>query len=79
MLEFGILIILALILVADDGKATYLGKLTTNKLDPHSIFNEVGIYGSRVSPTSIFNNVGLYGSSVSPWSAFNPYSTKDSR
>jgi len=52
-----------LFLFADDGRATFLGKLTTNKFDSQSIFHNFGIYGSKFSPTSIFNDMDLYGSS----------------
>jgi hypothetical protein len=61
-------------LIADDGKYTYLGKLTTNKFDPDSIFNEFGRYGSKFSSTSIWNKFGTYGSPFSSFSPFNEFS-----
>lgn len=54
---------------------TYLGRLTSNKFDPESVFNENGIYGSKYSTTSIWNKYGTYGSDYSIDSAFNKYST----
>ena len=60
-----------LYLVAEDG--TYLGKLTTNKFDSDSIFNEYGTYGSKYSSKSIWNEYGTYGSKYSSQSAFNDY------
>lgn len=57
-------------LYSNDGN-TYLGKLTTNKFDSDSIFNEFGTYGSEFSPTSIWNESGVYGSKFSSKSAFN--------
>gem|GEM_PF-5369963 len=64
-----------LILVADDGKYTYLGKLTTNKYDSDSIFNEYGSYGSKYSSESIWNTYGTYGSKYSSYSPFNSYTS----
>jgi hypothetical protein len=61
----------SLILVADDGKDTYLGKLTTNITDPDSIYNEACTYGSKASFVSIWDQAGLYGSPASPYSPFN--------
>lgn len=58
---------------AADG--TYLGKLSANSLDPESISNPIGPYGSTVSPTSINNPVGVYGSKVSALSPFNEFTT----
>lgn len=59
-----------LMLIADDGKATYLGKLTTNRFDLDSVFNEYGIYGSEFSINSIWNKFGTYGSEYSIYSVF---------
>ena len=61
-------------LYSQDGK--YLGKVSSNTLDPDSISNPVGRYGSPVSPDSVNNPVGRYGSSVSPESANNPLATE---
>lgn len=57
------------VLVAEDG--TYLGKITWNDVDPDSIFNNVGRFGSDVSATSIWNDVSRYGSDISADSPFN--------
>lgn len=56
-------------LIANDG--TYLGLVSSSRVAPESICNNVGIYGSNVGPRSIRNSVGLYGSNVSPNSAYN--------
>ncbi|MEP0796385.1 hypothetical protein NDI44_17865 [Trichocoleus sp. DQ-A3] len=50
----------------------FLGCFTCHELNPDSISNEIGRYGSEVSPTSIFNKVGRYGSQVSNESVCNP-------
>jgi hypothetical protein len=52
-------------------QAEYLGDLSENKLNPNSIFNDIGTY-SPLSPTSPRNSIGVYGSPVSPYSATNP-------
>ena len=62
-----------LILVAQDG--TYIGKLTTNKFDSESIFNEYGTYGSKFASKSIWNEFGTYGSKFNKYSPFNEFST----
>ena len=64
-------------LYSQDGK--YLGKVSSNTLDPDSISNPVGRYGSSVSPDSVNNPVGRYGSSVSSESANNPLATNAPR
>jgi len=66
-----------LYLVAEDG--TYLGKLTTNKFDSDSIFNEYGTYGSKYSSKSIWNEYGTYGSKYSSKSIWNEYGTYGSK
>ena len=38
--------------------AEYLGDLSENKLNPDSIFNDLGAYGA-LSPTSPRNSIGL--------------------
>lgn len=65
---------LPLYLYSNDGK-TFLGKLTTNKYDADSIFNDYGTYGSKYSSTSIWNEYGTYGSKYNSQSAFNPYTS----
>jgi len=57
------------IIIADDGQ--FLGKITTSSIDPKSIINSIGPYGSDISPTSIFNDIGKYGGDISPLSPFN--------
>lgn len=61
-----------LVIYADDG--TYLGKLSTNKYDVESIFNEFGTYGSEFSVNSIWNEFGIYGGEFSIYSPFNEFS-----
>ena len=61
----------ALLLFGGRDHKTYLGCLNCGSIDPASVCNAVGIYGSVVSSTSIWNVVGEYGSIVSdtsPWS-----------
>ena len=48
----------------------FLGVISRNTMDPKSILNTVGSYGSTVGSKSIFCTVGRYGSTVSPASAF---------
>jgi hypothetical protein len=55
-------------LLANDGQ--YLGKLSLNRFDPESIFNQFGYYGNPYSFTSIFNQFANYGS---PYSSLSPY------
>ena len=57
-------------------QAEYLGDLSDNELNPDSIFNDIGLYGS-LSPTSPRNPIGLYGSPISPYN--NPVATEAPR
>ena len=57
---------------ADD---VFLGRLNANRLDPNSVSNPLGRYGSRLSPLSINNLLGRYGSPLSPTSPTNPFAT----
>lgn len=52
-------------------QAEYLGDLSDNPLNPNSIFNDIGPYGT-LSPTSPRNELSPYGSPISPYSATNP-------
>lgn len=61
-------------LYSNDGKV-YLGKLTTDKYDFDSIWNEYGDYGSKYATNSIWNQYGDYGSKYSSKSAFNEYAS----
>jgi hypothetical protein len=65
------------VIIADDGQ--FIGKITTNSMDPNSLMNDVGQYGSDVSSTSIFNDVSTYGSDVSSLSPFNSVSSTPPR
>jgi hypothetical protein len=60
-------------LYSDEDKRVYLGKLTTDKYDSESVFNEYGTYGSKYDALSIWNDYGLYGGKYSSYSAFNKY------
>ncbi|OGW78853.1 MAG: hypothetical protein A3I73_00935 [Omnitrophica bacterium RIFCSPLOWO2_02_FULL_45_16] len=64
-------------LYSQDGK--YLGRVSSNPVDPDSISNPVGRYGSPVSVDSVNNPVGRYGSAVSSESANNPLATNAPR
>ncbi|EKD94239.1 MAG: radial spoke head 1-like protein [uncultured bacterium] len=68
-------IVAPLKLFSNDGKFTYLGKVTSNTYDSESIFNEYGSYGGKYSSTSIFNEYGNYGGKYSSYSAFNEYTS----
>ena len=59
-------------ILVDPDTGKYLGNLNRNALDPDSVYNSIGRYGSSVSPDSINNPVGKYGSTVSPHSPNNP-------
>ncbi|HNX29711.1 MAG TPA: stalk domain-containing protein [Syntrophomonadaceae bacterium] len=67
-------IVTPLILVADDGKATFLGELTSNEFASDSIFNSFGTYGNEFSSKSIWNEFGRYGGEFSIYSPFNEFS-----
>ena len=56
---------------AADG--TFLGKLTSNRFDQESIFNQFGPYGSEYSQTSVFNKFSNYGNQFSNLSPFNNF------
>jgi hypothetical protein len=58
-------------LLANDGQ--YLGKLSLNRFDSESIFNEFGSFGSKFSSTSIWNTFSNYGSAFSSLSPFNKF------
>ncbi len=60
-------------LVSSDG--TFLGKLSSNKYDALSIFNEYGRFGSTYSNLCIFNEYSKYGSKYSSQSPFNEYAS----
>lgn len=55
---------------SSDGK--YLGNLSANVLDPNSVNNPIGRYGSPLSSDSINNPIGRYGSPLSNQSVNNP-------
>lgn len=60
-------------ILAADGR--FLGKLTSNKYDVESIYNQYGIYGSKYSGMSIWNKFCPYGSPYSIYSPYNSFST----
>jgi hypothetical protein len=62
------------ILVAQDDKNTYLGKIT-NSYDSESIFNEYGTYGSEYNSKSIWNQYATFGSEHSRYSPHNSYTS----
>ena len=59
-------------IVASDG--TFLGLVSRDRIDPNSILNEQGPYGSSIYPNSIFNPYGTYGSRYAALSPFNEFS-----
>lgn len=61
--------------LVDRQTGKYLGNLSSNKLDPNSVSNPIGRYGSSISPDSINNPIGRYGSKISPDSVNNPLAT----
>jgi hypothetical protein len=61
---------------SNDGSNTFLGNLNANRLNPNSVSNPIGPYGSVVGPNSVNNPVGIYGSPVSPYSVNNPFATQ---
>lgn len=62
------------ILIAQDGKNTYLGKIG-NPFDSESIFNEFGTYGSKFSSDSIWNEFSTFGSEFSSYSPFSEFTS----
>ena len=72
------ILLLSLLCYPVSAQAEYLGDLSDNELNPNSIFNYIGPYGS-LSPTSPRNPLGLYGSPISPYSANNPLATEAPR
>jgi len=62
------------ILIAQDDKETYLGKISS-PFDGESIFNEYGTYGSQYSSNSIWNQYTTFGSAYSSYSPFSKYSS----
>lgn len=53
----------------------YLGCVTCGCYEAQSIWNSVGIYGSKNGAQSIWNEYGIYGSDYSSESAFNENAT----
>lgn len=62
------------VVIAQDDKNTYLGKIS-NAYDIESIFNEYGTYGSQYNSLSIWNQYATFGSEYSSYSANNPYAS----
>ena len=53
-------------------QGNYRGKLSTNQLDPDSISNPLGRYGSPLSPDSLNNSLGA-GNPLDHGSPKNPH------
>jgi len=68
--------IVAPIYLYSNDQKTYLGKITIDKYDSESIWNEYGTYGSEYRTNSIMNKYGTYGSEYSSYSAMNTYASK---
>lgn len=64
-----------LLLFGGPSHDTFLGCLTCGKLDPDSVCNRFGAYGSRFSSMSIWNRYGQYGSKYSSESPRNKYAS----
>lgn len=62
------------VLIAQDDKNTFLGKIT-NSYDSDSIFNEYGTYGSEYNSSSMWNQYSTYGSEYSSYSPHNSYTS----
>ena len=62
------------VLIAQDSKNTYLGKIAS-PYQSDSIFNEYGAYGSEYNTGSIWNEYGTFGSEYNSYSATNSYTT----
>ena len=73
-----LILVLSLLVLPLVASAEYPGDLSTNELNPNSIFNDIGPYG-KLSPTSPRNPIGPYGSPISPYSATNPLATEAPR
>jgi hypothetical protein len=62
------------VLIAQDDKNTYLGKVTS-AYNSESIFNEYGTYGSEYNSASIWNQYATFGSEYSSYSPHNSYTS----
>ena len=62
------------VLIAQDDKNTYIGKIT-NSYDSDSIFNDYGTYGSEYNSASIWNQYATFGSEYSSSSPNNSYTS----
>jgi len=62
------------VLIAQDDKNTFLGKIT-NSYDSESIFNEYGTYGSEYNSASIWNQYATFGSEYNSLSPHNSYTS----
>ncbi|MQY51337.1 hypothetical protein [Rhodocyclus gracilis] len=62
------------VLIAQDDKNTYLGKIA-NSYDSESIFNEYGTYGSQYNSLSVWNQYGTFGNEYNSHSATNSYTS----
>lgn len=65
-----------LLLYGGDGQGEFLGCLNCSDLDPKSVHNEIGEFGSTVSRNSIWNSISDYGSSIGQYSACNSIASK---
>jgi hypothetical protein len=65
-----------IIIRADTVNQEYLGCLSCTKLDPDSVLNQYGLYGSKYGLNSVANRYSLWGGKYSTWSACNEYAIK---
>ena len=59
--------------IAQDGKNTFLGKVTSS-FDSQSIFNEFGTSGNEFNSQSIWNQFSTFGNEFNTYSPFNQFS-----
>jgi hypothetical protein len=64
-----------LLLFGGQNHDVFLGCLSCTAVDPASVFNEVGPYGSAIAPHSIRNKIGEFGNSFGPVSACSVLAT----
>lgn len=54
------------------GDGSFLGIISSNRIEDRSICNPIGDYGSQIGNMSMRNQISDYGSQISDYSAYNP-------
>ena len=67
-----------LLLFGGTSHRDFLGCVNCSATEIDSIWNRVGVYGSKIGSNSIWNGVGTYGNKFSPLSPWNKFSTNAS-